>query len=143
MTNPAFHDAFNLLCGEKIGSGVYRDVFACRIRPDCVVKVEIQETWRSFCNVLESRFWSDHEHNAAVSKWLAPVVFTSPDGLVTLQRRAEPLTGPLPPEMPEFLTDLKRANFGILDGRIVCVDYAFQNVRTSTRMRKVQWAGEE
>jgi len=141
MNNEAtFEDCFNMLCGDRIGQGVHRTVYACKIRPDLVVKVENQEM-RYFANVMEDKFWTDHVHRKEVSKWLAPIEFLSPDGRLLLMKRVRPLheTDKLPDRLPGFLTDLKRENFGWLDGRLVCVDYAFTIPNPSIRLRKVHW----
>ena len=89
--NETFEDAFNLLCGKQLGSGIHSDVYECRIRPDLVVKVEnsLQGEWRSFANVQEHQFWTDNEYAPAVAKWLAPCEYLSPDGRISLQRRAD------------------------------------------------------
>lgn len=142
MTREAFEDAFNILCGEQLGSGIHREVFECRIRPDLVVKVETDSTWRNFANVREHQFWADNEHAPAVAKWLAPCEYLSPDGRISLQRRAEPVrpSDVLPTKIPAFLTDLKRENFGWLDGRLVAVDYALTITAASTRLKNSDWA---
>lgn len=142
--NEAYQDAFNLLCGKLIGEGVHRRVFECRIRKDLVVKVEGEVGWhRSFANVTEMRFWSDHQFFDKVARWLAPCEYLSPDGLILLQKRVSPIVGlsELPKQLPSFLTDLKPSNFGLLDGRIVCVDYASTIPNPSTRLRNVVWHG--
>lgn len=79
MSNKTFEDAFNLLCGPKIGNGIHRDVFKCRLRDDLVVKVEIEKDWREFANVDEMRFWSNNQHVSAIAQWLAPCEHMSPD----------------------------------------------------------------
>ena len=114
MSKAIYRDTFNLLCGEKIGEGVHRKVFECRLRPELVVKVEKDEHWRYFANAAEMHFW-----NAAdppVARWLAPCEFLSPDGWIMLQRRVVPLAPDdvLPATLPGFLTDIKRGNFGWL-----------------------------
>lgn len=142
MTNSAsFEDAFNLLCGNKIGGGIHRTVFECRLRPDLVVKVEDSGDWRYFANVHEMKFWSDNQYTPKIAKWLTPCEFLSPDGRVLLQRRVEPLrsTDKLPDKIPSFLTDVKRDNFGILDGNVVCFDYAMTIPSPSLRQKKVEW----
>lgn len=139
--NPAvFEDCFNLLCGEKIGSGQYRDVFKCKIRPDLVVKVEHQ-AFRGFANILEQRFWDDNQYYNDVSKWLAPCEYLSPDGRILLQAKCDPirLDDKLPEKVPAFLTDIKRENFGLLEGKIVCVDYAITIPNPSVRMVKADF----
>ncbi len=135
-------DAFNLLCGDLIGSGCHRTVYSCRIDPTLVVKVESAES-RRFANVFEHAFWSDNQYNKRVAEWLAPVHSISPDGRVLLQRRADPvpLGYDLPDKLPGFLTDHKRENFGLLDGRLVSVDYAITILPPSMRPRKAWWNG--
>jgi hypothetical protein len=135
---PIYADAFNMLCGAKIGSGIHRDVFECKLRPELVVKVEID---REFANVFEMKFWDDHQYYNKVAQWLAPCEFLSPDGKILLQQRCDPISRnyKLPDKLPSFLTDIKRNNFGILNGRLVCIDYAIVISNPSTRLRKAIW----
>lgn len=142
MTAAVFEDAFNLLCGKLIGEGIHRKVFACRLRPELVVKVEENEGFdRYFANLQESKFWSDNQYHEPVAKWLAPVEYLSPDCRILLQRRCDPVpeSYELPPMLPHFLTDHKRENFGILDGRFVCVDYAMTLQHPNKQLRKASW----
>lgn len=141
MTNPAFKDAFNLLCGEKLGSGIHRDVFECRLRDDLVVKVEQEQEWRRFANVLEMEFWHKWQDYQPVSKWLAPCHYLSPDGRILLQQKVNVCNSfdTLPTELPAFLTDLKPGNYGWLKGQFVCVDYAMTLDKPNTRIRKAHW----
>jgi len=135
-----YEDLFNMVCGKRIGQGAHRDVYECKIRPDLVVKVETDE-YRYFANVLEMKFWNDHEHYQKVASWLAPCEYLSPDGRILMMRRAEPIppSYPMPNKMPSFLTDLKRENFGFINGVLVCVDYAMTIPNPSTRYRTVHW----
>lgn len=135
----AFEDAFNLLCGEKLGGGIHREVFDCRLRPDLVVKVERDDTWRYFSNVREMKFWDDNQHFKKVADWLAPCVYMSPDGRILLQRRVKLATrfDDLPDMMPAFLTDFKPDNYGFLEGRLVCIDYAMTIDNPSVKLKKV------
>lgn len=137
----AYEDAFNLFCGDKLGEGIHRTVFECRLRDDLVVKVEKDLDWRYFANVLEMHFWSDHSEYKKVSDWLAPCEYLSPDGRILLQRRCDPVpkSYELPQKMPTFLSDFKRDNFGILDGRLVCVDYALNIPSPSIRPKLANW----
>lgn len=135
-----FEDAFNLLCRGKIGGGIHRTVYECRLRDDLVVKVE-NDSHRYFANVFEDKFWADHSYHEPVAKWLAPCRFLSPDARILLMDRADPLPSdyPMPDKMPTFLTDLKRENFGILKGRLVCIDYALTIPSPNSRLRKADW----
>ena len=134
-----FEDTFNLLCGARLGGGAHRTVFECRIRPDLVVKVEIDTTWRGFYNAREYKFYTDYAHCPGVEKWLAPVEFISPDGRILLQKRCDPVrsTDTLPDKIPAFFTDIKRENFGWLNGKFVCLDYALTIDRAEQRLKKV------
>lgn len=142
MSNPAtFEDAFNLLCGDKIGEGIHRTVYNCRLRDDLVVKVESQD-FRYFANVMEDKFWADNSHYDKVAQWLAPIEFLSPDARIMLQHRTQPIrdTDDMPDKIPSFLTDVKRENFGWLNDRLVCHDYAFTITNPSVRLRKAEWS---
>lgn len=137
-----FKDAFSLLCGVKLGSGEFRDVFECRLNPQLVVKVEIEPDhgWRTFNNVLEYEFWQYVADNKNVRKWLAPIKYRSPDMRLIVQERCERIPDHmLPKTLPSFLTDIKRSNFGLLNGRVVCVDYAFTISELNMKKRKANW----
>jgi hypothetical protein len=139
---PTFEDCFNMLCGDLIGDGIHRKVFACKLRPELVVKVEDQPgLYRWFANVHEMRFWNDHDQYEPVRKWLAPCEFLSPDGRILLQQRVDPLPREyeMPAALPGFLTDFKRENYGLFEGRFVCVDYSTTIPNPSTKLRKVSW----
>lgn len=77
--------------------------------------------WRFFlmgmlANANERR-WSGFDAR------LCPVLWCGPFGLLLCMRRAEPLDAD-PPEMPSLpFLDMKRENFGLLEGRVVSVDY--------------------
>lgn len=140
MNNLVYEDAFNLLCGRLLGEGIHRKVFECRLRPDLVVKVEDEPNWRYFANVKEMAFWCDHQHYKKVADWLAPCEYLSPDGRILLQRKCTPVDpAKLPTKLPQFMSDFKPCNFGYLDGRLVCVDYAMTIPNPSLRMVKADW----
>ncbi|MBG6194786.1 hypothetical protein IWQ52_002300 [Labrenzia sp. EL_159] len=50
-----------------------------------------------------------------------------------------PASFELPDKLPTFLTDIKRENFGLFDGRLVCIDYATTIMDASTRLKKADW----
>jgi len=141
MSNKAcYQDAFNLLCGKLIGEGAHRIVYACKLRPDLVVKVE-NGTLRFFANVLEDRFYADNRYYKKVADWLAPVEYMSPDGRLLLMKRADPIPDnySMPARIPAWLTDLKRENFGLIEGRLVCIDYALTIGGPNIRLKKADW----
>lgn len=136
-------DGMNMMLGRKLGEGMQRIVYECRLRDDLVVKVEKVDGPRSFANVHEDRFFAHYEFEPRVARWLAPTMMVSPDGYVMLQKKVQILKeddrSKLPDMIPHFLTDVKLENFGWLDGRIVCCDYAFYHTNASTRLRKANW----
>jgi hypothetical protein len=119
-------EAFDLLATELIGRGASRNVFSCALRRDCVVKVE--DGAKSFQNIVEWQTWMEVKETPQ-AKWFAPCVEISPCGSLLVMRRTEPVPkGQLPRRVPAFFTDLKHANFGLLDGRFVCHDYGVNNL---------------
>lgn len=134
-----FEDAFNMLCGAIIGEGIHRKVFECKLRPDLVVKVEYAEDYRFFANVMEMRFWNDASE--PMKRWLAPCEYLSPDGLLLLQKKVDavPSSYEMPEQMPSFMMDFKRNNFGILNGKLVCLDYAMTIASHNLKLKKVGW----
>lgn len=139
----AFEEAFDLLCGEKLGEGVCRAVFECLIDPTLVVKVE-KDPSGMFQNAHEYRTWVETQHYRKASKWLAPCVSISRHGFVLLQKRVEPLRkGELPGKLPEFLNrDIKPSHFGMFEGRVVCCDYALSNSRLPMGMKAANWGDD-
>lgn len=130
-------DAFNMLCGRKIGEGIHRTVYECKLRDDLVVKVETDADFRYFANVHECKFHSDHQYFAKVADWLAPVEFLSPDGRLLLMKRCDPVKeDDLPDMLPTWMTDIKADNFGRLNGRIVMVDYALTIPTVNIRLKR-------
>lgn len=135
-----FQDAFNLLCDTKLGHGIHRTTFLCRFDPDLVVKVEHGEH-RNFSNIIEWRIWNDFQHVKSVARWLAPCRYLSPDGRLLVQERAAPLRRhEIPAKVPSFLNDEKPSNFGMINRRVVCVDYAGLQISLSDQLVERQWS---
>jgi hypothetical protein len=126
MTEFVHKEAFNLLCLDLIGGGSARQVYTSPIRPDCVVKVESGA--KSFQNVAEWQVWQEVK-DTPMAKWFAPCVEISPSGSVLLMKRTEPAPASMyPRRVPAFFTDLKRENWGMYEGRMVCCDYGVSNL---------------
>lgn len=147
----AFEEAFNLLCGEKIGSGMSREVFECRLLPGFVVKVET-DPYR-FQNILEWETWNIVMETKA-AHWFAECRWISPSGKVLVQERTRPASAlELPEKVPVWFTDLKRQNWGMAKPRMkcatpgrewpVCHDYGtglmLQEGTTTRRLKKADW----
>jgi hypothetical protein len=125
MRNSTSHlDAFNLLCGRQIGSGMTRRVFECGIDPKkYVVKVESEDVRSHFQNIIEWYVWG-RVAGTEFEKWFAPVHEMAPDGRCLIMHRTTPLDHTqLPDKMPAFFTDFKPANYGMYKGHVVCHDY--------------------
>lgn len=134
----ALKDAFKLLCGDILGQGCDRVVYQCKLMEEWVVKVEKVDPY-DFSNIREHIFWHQHKDTKKIAKWLAPCGVISPDGKVLLQRKVIALDDDyeLPKKLPEFLSDIKRSNFGLYEGRLVCVDYADVVITPSTKKVKI------
>lgn len=131
-----------LFCGDLLSeAGISRRVFVLATDPTKVVKVE--EYAGRFQNVIEWETWQQLRETKYAA-YLAPCHFISPCGIVLIQERVSPL----PPErehekLPDFLTDFKRQNYGLLDGRVVCCDYgtsvAINHGAFASKLRKPEW----
>lgn len=145
MSEALNRDAFDMLCyGEPVGRGTSRNVFQSRFNARQVIKVEIEKDWRTFENVREWYFWNDWQHASKVAEWLAPCEMISPDGRILVQAKCDPLPSnyELPAKLPNFLTDTKRSNYGLLNGKFVCLDYALVCTTASLQLRRATWVDE-
>lgn len=117
-------ELFRFISEKRIGSGVGRTVYEYRMnKADTVIKIE--ENSCSFQNILEWEAWLTFRETAFGKKWLAPCIRISACGIYLLQARTRP-PGPTykwPKKLPYIMTDRKRENFGILNGRLVLHDY--------------------
>lgn len=141
------NDFVRLFLGKKLGYGEHRDVYAHDLDPRYVLKIERQACL--FANVSEWDIWNNLRHGD-FKEWLAPCIAISPNGIVLVQARTEPVKlediRTEVPKVPAFLTDLKVQNWGRLDGRIVCHDYGnhrFYGIGATKRMRKADWWSHE
>lgn len=132
----AYRRAF---CGEKIGRGVYRDVYICKVDPHFVVKIERDMSEGYFTNVMEWRNWIDNKDWKQLSNWLAPCEAITESGQLLIQRRVQQYKSrPFPEKIPAIFTDLKRQNFGWIGQRFVCCDYPLFLIR-GFYWKKAKW----
>lgn len=136
-------DMRSLICGEKISSGAFREVFEHAYNPRWVVKVQLEDDGRGpfFCNAVEWELWNE-VRNTDFKKWFAPCHHISQFGLVLIQEKCEPiLKKNFPTEMPDIFADIGLNNWGILKGQPVCFDYGITNLAKvalrKTRIKKV------
>jgi hypothetical protein len=115
-------DFFHFICGDLIGKGRDRRVYSYRLDASLVVKIE---TGLCFANVEEWRVWNNLQKDRPdLAKFLAPCVHISDCGRVMLQRRTQPLTEDVELLIPDFMWDIKRENWGMINNELVCHDYA-------------------
>ena len=137
--SPFIHkEAFRLLCGNKLGAGISREVYSSEILEDCVIKIE--ENAGYFQNIAEWTVW-DIVKDTKHAKWFAPCVAISPCGSVLVQKRT---TASLkyPKKLPGFLDDTSTANYGTYDGRFVCHDYGWGMIikeGLNSKLKTVEW----
>ena len=141
--NAAIHrDVFWLMADRLISNGISRNVYTSSVFPDCVVKVE--EDACMFQNVMEWQTWGK-VRGTALEKWFAPCKWISPNGSVLIMKKTtEPAEKHYLKQLPVFLTDTKRSNYGMYQGRLVCHDYGtslLMEYGMSKRMRNVEWWG--
>lgn len=135
------HRRVKKLCGELLGSGAYRDVYAMKDNKNYVIKIERDMTVAIFANVTECRNWMNHKESVQLGPWLAPVELINETGNVIIQRRVS-FRGKehYPDKIPNVLRDRKYDNYGWIGERFVCCDYSF--IATSSfRLSRVVWIG--
>lgn len=115
-------DLTDLFIGASIGTGCSRSVFDFNLNPNWVVKIDRSG---QFDNVSEWDIWNNLKANKEYAKFLAPCHYLSSCGRVLIQERTYPIVkDKLPTEIPDFLSDFKIQNWGMIGDRAVCHDYA-------------------
>lgn len=117
-------DINQMLFDERLGEGSTRETYVYRPDPKWVIKIECAST---FHNVYEFDIWNT-VRGTIWEKWFAPIKWISPLGRAITMRRTKPpkVGGPgFPKSVPNFFTDVRYRNWGVLDGRWVCHDYAY------------------
>lgn len=121
-------DFIDFFCGDCIGSGESRNVYEFRYNPKLVVKIDASNG--KFFNIREWEVWDQiKDLYPKQATFLAPCMSISNAGKIMLQRKTTPIISynKLPKKIPYFLADTKVSNWGMLDGRAVCHDYANHN----------------
>ena len=132
-------DMFDLLCGNVLGKGVTRTVYANNLDDDTVIKVE--DNARSFQNIAEWQVRQSVKYADFHKDWFAPCHAISPCGLILIQGRTrEP--NKYPEKIPSYFTELKRDNYGVYKNRFVAHDYGLHLMLgkgMTKRMQSVVW----
>lgn len=136
-----YEDMQDLLLGEKLGVGIHRLVGA--FKPDTTLVIKCATECPNV-NFLEWEIWQSIQHSD-LAKWFAPCVQISECGMFMLQKRVEHRPrSEYPKTIPSFFGDQKFKNYGWLDGKFVCCDYAgfistSMSHKWSGRMKKADW----
>lgn len=143
-TDDSIQTIIEKICGELIGQGTYRDVYALKDNPRYVVKIERDMSTGKFCNATEYVNWCDLRYWDFIEPWLCPCVRITETSQVLIQKRAKLIESvdQLPEKVPSIFTDLKRTNWGILNKRPVLLDYPYLRYTMSQRMRTPKWRDE-
>ena len=125
------HEILTALGHEQIGNGDFRDVYS--FGDDKVIKVARMDQYNGnrrdgiYANMREYEIWQnicDEAFYKKMRKWLAPVHKISKSGILLIQARTIPAKiEELPKKVPNWITDLKSTNGGILNDRYVFHDY--------------------
>lgn len=114
----------DLVIGNYIGSGHFRDVYQHSTNPDWVVKLQRNDGQHS--NIIEYEIWGDVAYTD-YKKWFAPIHWMSNNGKALIQEKTRPIkdVNEIPDKIPAFFTDVKLSNFGFIGEQLVCHDYDF------------------
>lgn len=126
VADPLFQlELYSSLVGERISNGSFRDVYECPLNNNWVTKVQIDPQGTS--NMIEYFMWQDIQTHApkSVQKWFCPLIFLSPCGRLLIAQKCDTQNIKKPTKVPHFLSDCRMENFGMLDGRLVVIDYDF------------------
>jgi len=133
---------FNYICGDLIGFGITRYVFEYKPDPEWVMKIDVSNY---FANINEWLLWGAIKDDKRYNKWYAPVKDISACGKFMLQKYCTPLsdTDNVPKMLPINFHDIKKENFGLLDERVVLIDYGGQTfmdaLPNKIQLKKANW----
>lgn len=141
----------NMIMGAKLGKGAYRTVFVNRISGigpgkknmpnygDKKTVIKLEGTGGNFANIIEWELWN-HVADGPTAKWFAPCYQISPSGGALIQARTYPITdAQLPKRVPGFFSDLKKDNWGLFEGRVVCHDYGNILWEKGSKLKVAKW----
>ncbi len=141
MDKPSiFYDILDNFFGEHLGSGYSRAVFDYKLDKKYVAKID---TNTRGSNYMEWEVWNEVK-NTRFAKYFAECKSISADGKILIQRKAAKIEWfhTIPKQLPAFFHDIRQDNFGVIDGKIVCIDYALNNLLSkglTKEMVPVKW----
>jgi hypothetical protein len=129
----------DMMLGKYLGRGIHRMVFEYALDKKYVVKLDDSGKGMNF---IEHDVWKRIQFTRH-AKWFAPIKSVSTNGIIMLQRKCEKLEDwERPKKVPAFFTDTHSDNFGKLDGRPVCFDYALNLLMEqgmTSKLKKPRW----
>jgi hypothetical protein len=130
----------NKHCGKLLGKGLYRDVYELKGDKDYVIKIQRAMTQGDFSNALEWNYYQRNEDWDRLIRWLAPAIAIDETSQILVQRRAIFKTiDKYPEKMPSIFSDFKIQNYGWIDKKFVCVDYAGLLLGNTLRLKRAKW----
>jgi hypothetical protein len=113
-----------LFVGGEIGSGSFRRTYEMLQEPDHVLKVQYGSGHH---NAIEWETWQAAKETKW-AKWFAPCVRIDSWGSSLVMRKARTFESEMEflatiKRVPVFFHDVRWTNWGMLDGRPVCIDY--------------------
>lgn len=122
LSSDVLREFANFTLGKKLGGGMSREVFVNRADPNTIIKVENSGIHNQ--NTMEWLIWEQFKHVKSIAKWLCPCHTSSYNGTFLIMDYArDMLPDEKPKKVPEFISDVKLENFGILNGKPVLRDY--------------------
>ena len=123
------HCVLELTIGEELGSGSFRRTYELLQEPGNVLKLQYS---RGAHNSMEWEIWQA-VRGTKWEKWFCPCVRIDSWGSALVMRRAVPFNSEREflakiKRVPSFFDDVKWGNWGMLDGRPVCIDYGHHHL---------------
>lgn len=127
----------NFLLPDQLGTGFCRSTHSLvkwssnQVRPTvvkCAIQYEGNSTEGIRSNLNEFDVWCYVMNRPHLARWFAPVRYMSDCCKFIIMDKCEKLDeDDMPDFIPDFLLDVHHNNLGMLDGRVVCLDYGQVN----------------
>lgn len=127
LNTPAIgYDFLDFFMGDYLGKGYSRSVFEHKKDKKLVVKIDINSKGSNFAEWETWKTVKGTKHE----KWFAPCMSISDNGKILIQQKCKPIEyfHTIPKMIPAYFNDVHMKNFGIYNGRLVCFDYALNNL---------------
>jgi hypothetical protein len=146
MYDTTKEELLEMICGPKIGSGCFRDVYVNNLNPKTVIKVQHDYSEPNAHNMMEyiisEKFFLENDI-------FAPVHCVSKSGKFLIMERTSPVSEKEFREwlektpLPNFVNDIKSSNVGWLDDKIVIHDYGVILLDHTKRIRNCGGTSED